>query len=901
MIQTQKQMTLLEQGQYATAIIQLREAIVENPWVPENYYQLGTALALEGQMNEAIAVLQQAIKLNPDYSEAHSNLGVLLALQGNLDEAIVCYRQAARLQADLPEVHNNLGLLLKQQGNLAEAVVSFRQAITLKPDYAEAHNNLGLVLSQQGETEAAIASFRQALAHKPDYIDVLNHLGLFLKSNGELEEAETHLQKAMQLYPQGAIAYNYLGTIRKEQKKLEEAAELYQKAIQLDPDYADAYRNLGVILVRQNLIEKAIDCFQTALRLQPNFPEAFNNLGIVAKMQGKLAQAAEYFQKAIEARPHYGLAHKNLADIWTLLGRREEAIASYQQAINLDPSNQENWASLCGMLSQQKRLGEALAWCDRGLELYPEAVDLYRMRASIYSQLKKWDKVVDDLRRALELEPENSDIHLDLGCALFSCICLTEAREMLQKGYAISQDPVFLIKHALSLPIILSDVEQIEQERQRMLEELQALNSQTISFKNPASAADPTFYLAYHGRNDRLLREQTASVYLKACPDLAWVAPHCRGTRNVRERLRVGFCSSLLRSQHTMGKLYGNILAQLPRELFEIVLLRIGADAESKSDKLNSYVDRVINLEGDIDILRQQIAEQELDLLFYTDIGMDQITYLLAFARLAPVQCMTWGHPSTTGIANMDYFLSATVFDREDAQDHYSETLIRLQEPGIYFVKPTLPAPVSREEFGLPATGTLYLCPQSSFKMHPEFDAILGDLLRRDPQGYIVMLEGMSASWDEKLKERWTAAIPDVMERIRFVRRLKYEEYLQLLMLGDVMLDPIHFGGGNTSLEAFATNLPIVTWPGDYLRSRLTYGFYQKMELLDCVVWDAKAYVEVAYRLAHDANWGAQIRQEIQSRSGVLYSNQAAISEIARFFQLAVAAYDCDKKIKTWR
>ncbi len=901
MIQIIEQMALVEQGQYAKAIVQLREVIVENPCVPENYYQLGTSLALSGQMNEAIAAFRQAIELNPDYPEAHSNLGVLLTLQGHLEEAIVCYRQAARLQADLPEVHNNLGLLLKQQGYWEEAVASFRQAINLKPDYAEAHNNLGLVLSQQGQTEAAIASFRQALALKPDYIEALNHLGLFLKADGELEQAQAYLQKAIQLYPQGAIAYNYLGTIRKEQEKLEEAAELYQQAIQLDPDYADAYRNLGVILVRQNLLSKAIDCFQTALRLQPNFPEAFNNLGIVSKLQGQLAKAAEYFQQAIEARPQYALAHKNLADIWMLLGRWEEAIASYQQAINLDPTNQDSWASLCGMLCQHKRLGEALAWCDRGLELNPEAVDLYRMRASIYSQLKKWDKVVDNLRRALELQPENSDICLDLGGALVCCNRLAQAREMLQQGYSISKDPVFQIKHALSLPIILSSVEEIEQERNRMLGELQKLNSQKISFKNPALAADPNFYLAYHGRNDRLLRETTASLYLKACPELAWVAPHCRRSRTVRDRLRVGFCSSLLRSQHTMGKLYGNILAQLPRELFEIVLLRVGNDADSKSDKLNSYADKVINLEGDLGILRQQIAEQELDLLFYTDIGMDQITYLLAFARLAPVQCMTWGHPSTTGIANMDYFVSATVFDQEDAQDHYSETLIRLQQPGIYYIKPTLPAPAKREEFGLPAEGTLYLCPQSSFKMHPEFDSILGNLLRRDSQGYIVMLEGMSPSWDEKLQKRWAAAIPDVMERIHFVRRLKYEEYLQLLMLGDVMLDPIHFGGGNTSLEAFATGLPIVTWPGDYLRSRLTYGFYQQMGLLDCVVWNATAYVEVAYRLAHDFKWGTHIRQEIQSRAGVLYENQAAISEIARFFQLAVAAYDCDKKIKTWR
>ncbi len=39
-----------------------------------------------------------------------------------------------------------------------------------------------------------------------------------------------------------------------------------------------------------------------------------------------------------------------------------------------------------------------------------------------------------------------------------------------------------------------------------------------------------------------------------------------------------------------------------------------------------------------------------LDILFYPDLGMTPLTYFLAFARLAPVQCVSWGHPVTTGI-----------------------------------------------------------------------------------------------------------------------------------------------------------------------------------------------------------------------------------------------------------
>ena len=74
----------------------------------------------------------------------------------------------------------------------------------------------------------------------------------------------------------------------------------------------------------------------------------------------------------------------------------------------------------------------------------------------------------------------------------------------------------------------------------------------------------------------------------------------------------------------------------------------------------------------------EQVAATELDVLFYADIGMDPTTYFLAFSRLAPVQCVTWGHPVTTGIPNIDDYLSSDVFEAPGAEAHYTERLIRL-------------------------------------------------------------------------------------------------------------------------------------------------------------------------------------------------------------------------------
>ena len=118
------------------------------------------------------------------------------------------------------------------------------------------------------------------------------------------------------------------------------------------------------------------------------------------------------------------------------------------------------------------------------------------------------------------------------------------------------------------------------------------------------------------------------------------------------------------------------------------------------------------------------IAETRLDVLLYPDIGMEQITYFLAFARLAPVQLVTWGHPVTTGLSSLDGYLSPAAFEPEDGENHYTEGLRRLENILMHYEPPSLPRYSRKEDFSLPTSSAAYVCPQNIFKLHPEFDHI---------------------------------------------------------------------------------------------------------------------------------------------------------------------------------
>jgi predicted O-linked N-acetylglucosamine transferase (SPINDLY family) len=339
-----------------------------------------------------------------------------------------------------------------------------------------------------------------------------------------------------------------------------------------------------------------------------------------------------------------------------------------------------------------------------------------------------------------------------------------------------------------------------------------------------------------------------------------------------------------------MGKLNYGIIKNLSREKFNVKLFRFSGGREDHLSKtIDKAADEVVMLPKKLKPARQEIADHSLDILFYLDIGMDPLTYFLAFSRLAPVQCVTWGHPVTTGIPNMDYFISSSKSEPPGAEDHYLERLILPDRLTTYYYRPELPEGLTpRKDFDLPEDYNLYVCPQTLFKFHPDFDDVLGTLLRQDTRGLLVLIEGKHKHWTKLLQDRFSSAFPDVFDRVRFLPMMPAKDFLSLLKIADVILDTPYFGGGCTSLESFACGAPIVTWPGAFMRDRLTLALYKQMGIMDCVADNAQSYLDIAFRLANDKVWREEIRDKIRANSDCLFEDIEAVHELERFFEMAV-------------
>ena len=227
----------------------------------------------------------------------------------------------------------------------------------------------------------------------------------------------------------------------------------------------------------------------------------------------------------------------------------------------------------------------------------------------------------------------------------------------------------------------------------------------------------------------------------------------------------------------------------------------------------------------------------------------------------------------------MDYFLSSELLDEPSAQEHYTETLVRMPLTGTYYERPRTPSdPESiRRLPGLAGTGSIYGCPQSLFKFHPDDDIVLRGILEADPSGRVVVIEGRVPEWTNRLRARWQKTLANVHDRIVFLPALANDDYLRLLQICDVILDPLHFGGGNSSYEAIAMGTPVVTLPSPFLRGRITAGLYRKMQMTDCIVKATDEYIALSVRLAKDQLCRETIRRRVVSQSAVLFDDLAEV------------------------
>ena len=578
-----------------------------------------------------------------------------------------------------------------------------------------------------------------------------------------------------------------------------------------------------------------------------------------------------------------------------LAGNTDEASRLYNRVLATNPNNVTALVNQSVIFIDHQNYTHAKSLLEHAIKIAPKDAEALNNYGNVLKELGEPNNSIAQFQLAHKITPDNSIISCNLGRALLRKGDYKSAIQILESAIKINpNDSCIKFINALALPTIPENLDQLNEARKRQCALINDLLKNNLKLADPLAEIGMTnFISAYQGYDDYDIQKKLAACYKIACPKLNYIAPHI-GQKRKNGRIRIGFISAHL-GNHTIAKLNYSLISGLNKNKFELYLFCLGGNKRSKDQILEKFatnVDKISFPNPTLDHMHSTISEAELDLVYYPDIGMEPLSYFLGFSRLAPVQCVTWGHPISTGISTIDYFISSELTELETSNPQYTEKLLRLNCFSTDYIRPNKQSlKKSRVDFRIKDETHLYICPQSLFKFHPDFDEILAGILRIDQHGEIILLEGQHQEWTIRLKSRFKESIPDVADRIKFLPRLSGVDFLEFISLADVILDTPHFCGGNTSYEAFSLGKIVVTLPSKFLRGRLTLGLYRQMDIDMLVAKSAEEYIKIAVKYGSNKQARDSIETLIRKAQKTIFGTKDSILAHEEFF-LKVTKFD---------
>jgi predicted O-linked N-acetylglucosamine transferase (SPINDLY family) len=690
---------------------------------------------------------------------------------------------------------------------------------------------------EAGRLAEARSGYRDIVARDPDHAESLHLLGLIMAQTGEPEAGAQLIDRAITLTPGRAPHHNSLAIAYRGMGRDEDAIREYRAAAALRPESAEIRNNLAATLEVLGQREAAVEEYRRAAGIAPEMAEIWYNLG---NALSEPAETEACFRRAIALRPDFVNALANYGRWLIAQARWRDAEALLGTAVRLAPNDAHAWNNL-GVARQE--LGQAAA---------AEA----------------------SFRRAVGLDPHCADAHYNLGCALSADGRTDEA--VASHLAALAADPLHgaarLAACMARVPILCRTQAEVADRRADYLAALTQLASETdIPGLAAAIGSSQPFFLPYQGENDR----EPQCVYGRMVCRL--LAGTILPTPRPRQRIRVGIVSGFFRD-HTIFKLFlEGWLTELDRARFEITAFHTSPIHDAVTRRAAELCDRFVHGSAP--------APGEMDVLLYPEVGMDPIAGRLAAQRLARVQCVAWGHPVTTGMPTMDFFLSSALMEPPDADAHYTERLIRLPGLGVHYT-PDEPPPPSLEQ----KSSVVFWSGQALYKYLPRYDTIFPRIaIAVGACRFLFIAFANSAAvteaFNERLRRAFAAFNLDAKEYCEILPPMPQDRFVAAVGMADVVLDTPGWSGGKSTLDSLAQHPAIVTLPGRFMRGRHTAAILRHIGCETTIASSIDDYVSIAARLALDIGWRTQVRHAMAERGHHAFRDTAPIRALEDFLE----------------
>jgi predicted O-linked N-acetylglucosamine transferase (SPINDLY family) len=705
---------------------------------------------------------------------------------------------------------------------------------------------------QLGQFDLARQLYLQILRTEPEHFATLCALGALASQTGQLQEATGHFTRAVAAEPANPGAHRNLGLVLRQLREYDHAIACFERAIALDAESAADHFCRAETLKDAGRIEEALAGYGAALAIEPRFGDASFARGLLLHAGARLAEAIASYDQALIAKPDHVEAHANRALCLYALGRHAEALAGYERVIALRPGIAQIYLHRGDVLKELQRPEEALASYEQALAVDPNHAEAVLRRGLVLLTLDRVEAAIASFSRALALRPHYAEAYFQRGYALRLMNRFAQAAADLRVAAALAPDLAFLPGARLEVNLQICD-----------WNEFDCLTRQVVDgIENHRRVTHPM-----------ILTALIDSPRLQQAAARAWVAYACRADdslgpivpRGCAERVKIGYFSADFH-EHPLSRLLVEMIELHDRSRFEVLAFSFGPNTrDALRQRMERAFDRFIDVQGSSNLEIATLA-RKLGLDIAVDLG-GHTTHSrpgIFALRAAPVQINYLGYLGTSGAEYMDYIIADRVVVTADSEPFFSEKVIYL--PGSFQVndrkRSVADKIFSRAELGLPQSGFVFCCFNTSYKIVPATFAGWMRVLKQVPDSLLLLYASHDAV---NTNLRAQAAQHEIdPRRLIFAGRLPAPEYLARYRVTDLFLDTSPYNGGTTVSDALWAGLPVVTLAGRSLASRVAASLLSALDLSELVAPTQSDYEELAIELALDAERLREVRQRLR-------------------------------------
>ncbi|MDQ6916711.1 MAG: tetratricopeptide repeat protein [Pseudomonadota bacterium] len=353
-------------------------------------------------------------------------------------------------------------------------------------------------------------------------------------------------------------------------------------------------------------------------------------------------------------------------------------------------------------------------------------------------------------------------------------------------------------------------------------------------------------------------------------------------------RTRIGYLSGDLRNQ-VMGKMMWSAIQHHDRDRYEIHFYSLTSDDDEWTERYRRFGDHFEAL-GDLPEREaaRRIAASDLDLLVDLSTHTKGAKPGILALKPARVQITHVASAGVVGLSAIDFKLTDAFADTPENQSFQIETLLPMA--GCVYpyrhIEPAAEHPFHRSRLSIRGDAIVIGAFVTPLKLSRRCLSLWREVMERAP-GALLAISPLSADARGIYGRLFSAANIPLTRVIVLPQGRNDEENQARYRVIDFTLDPLPYGGVNGTLEALDMGVPVVTLCGKKHGERTSYSILENLGVRETVAGSGSEYVDIAVRLATDAQFMSTVRAAI--RSGLAHS---ALTDMPRHTRSLESAYD---------